>query len=201
MLYRLVNNTTWFESIGGVFSNQDWLTNREHWVAKIRKAPKPHSPAYIVLQAPGNFDGRAAQLIRILDRMWKTDAYEQLQISIHKAKSLEEVWKVLQRPYGMGPFIALQVFRDLLLFKALPFEENDFTYLGPGAREGLKMLFPQVDTYKEQYAKCISLFENQPDWLDPPLVLGDVEHCLCETAKYWKFREGRGRRRKYKPHV
>ncbi len=207
MLYRLVNNTAWFEAIGNVFNYPDWSTNRKHWAAQIRKAPKPHSPAYIVLQAPGS-TGRAAQLIKVLDRLSKGTQFVNIVTSVRLSETLEEAWSVIKWPYGMGPFIALQVVRDLLLIKALPFKENDWTFLGPGAREGLQLLAPNAGdgsrygaSYKVQYELCLKLHAEQPGWLESdPLVLGDVEHCLCEYAKYIKFRQGRGRRRRYKPH-
>jgi hypothetical protein len=205
MLYRLVNNIKWFNEVS-LFGYGGWGRNRDKWVQRIMDAPKPHSPAYIVLQTLHVTD-RKTQLIKVLDELYDWFRYGNGDKQIQNCSALEEVWKTLQQPHGIGPFIALQVFRDLLLIGALPFKENDFTYLGPGAQLGIHMLNSLDDwgktapsSYASMYRFCEALHANQPERIQP-LVLGDIEHCCCEYAKYIKFSRGEGRRRRYKPHV
>lgn len=197
VLYRLVNNIQWFESLGALFTRKGWEEHRQLWRRRILRAPKISNSAYIVLQHNLS-TSRQTRLITCLDSL--RDKLNETWFDFANTFHGGIAWKDLQKIAGVGPFVALQVYRDLLLTKALPFDENEFTYLGPGAREGLRMLIGYFNlSYKVMYEETLKLHREQPPIHGGELVLGDVEHCLCEYNKYVKFRENRGKRRLYRP--
>ena len=197
ILYRAVNNVAWWEKLGGVFRYSHWHDEQQQPLIRkyIDMAELPYSYAYIVLQGP---DGRSRKdhlfdLLRILG--------DHLEYHVHQIKTspdLKTVWRRLQDLPYIGPFIALQIYRDLLLVNALPFSDDDFTYLGPGTKMGLDMLGVN-SSYRQQYEFVVQLRDNQPDWLQPKLTLGDVEHDLCEARKFWSLQKGGGKHRYYIP--
>ena len=200
VLYRAVNNVQWFEQViegmYPVFSRHEWQTHNNAIRSRIDNGPPPWSPAYIILQSPDGKDRKTHlyQLLEFLDK--DLDA---LVWYMAGAAKLEEIWKRLQKIPYVGPFIALQIYRDLMLAGAFPnFSDNDFTYLGPGARKGLEILSGQHN-YRVQYEFLKELLNQQPEYLEPKLTLGDLEHCVCEARKFWGLEEGGGRHRLYKP--
>lgn len=210
-LYRLVNNTEWFDRIGGVFDRNDWRipSRRDRLIGRMLEAGKIHSNAYIVLQGSEPIS-RHRRLVNILDELLGAGVLRTTAKNLQHAATGAVAHGFLTNMPGVGGFVALQIYRDLLLARALRFDENDFTYLGPGARGCLVQLMGRKASYTEQMHYTQELCANQPLALTAKapirLSLGDVEHCLCEAWKYWKVRawqEGRGPRprlRKYKSH-
>ena len=196
ILYRTVNNVAWFEQIGGVFGWQEWKSMSGDIVDYIEHAPPPYTPAHITLQSP---DGKTRREHLYEQLYWLSEGLEDLAAQVYGASSLKAVWEHLKNVPYVGPFIALQIFRDLLLAKALPFSEDDFTYLGPGCRQGLLMIFPDIKNYRQQYAVLQEIQRLHPEELE--LNLGDMEHSMCEARKYWKLSQGGGRHRHYQPHL
>ncbi len=190
ILYRAINNVKYFEGIGGVFGESQWQYNKDLIWDKIERGPLPSSPAYIVLQGP---DGRERKdhLKDLIDHL--ENNIFQMNNDINNAKDLKYVWKRLQMVPYVGPFIALQVYRDLILADSLPFTDDDFTYLGPGARQGLQ-LFGFYE-YPAQYLAIKEIQKAHPSELE--LNLGDVEQAMCEYRKYCNLRAGGGRHRYY----
>lgn len=194
-LYRAVNNIEWFKSIGGVFSLEQWRADPQDIYTLINVAQPPYSLAHKVLQGPDGAD-RKTHLIEHLT--WLEVHIEDLTQQVFHASTLEDVWKYLQMAPFIGPFISLQIYRDLILVGALPFSDNDFVYLGPGCRRGLELLFPEIKQYKQQYWSLQEIRDLHPDNLE--LSLGDVEHAMCEWRKYQGLKAGGGRHRFYHPH-
>ena len=201
IVYRLVNNVEWFDAFGHVPTYEEWKRVKRPMTKRILAMKrKPYSLAYRVLMGGIEKGGsRAERLVDILNDL--EQSIVELAASVAGAHTLERAWQIVQRTHGVGPFTALQIVRDLMLVDFLPSEwENDFTYLGPGAQLGLELL-GFSPKYHLMYGVTHGLRDEQPVEIQPPLVLGDIEHCLCEYAKHVKFRDGRGRRRRYQPHV
>lgn len=204
ILYRAVNNIEWFEGLvdgmgSGVFGVKEWENYGPSITEAIRSAPLPYSPAYIVLQGPDGKD-RKTHLIQLLDEMylgaWNVWGIEE---GVRAADNLRSVWKLFQNLPYIGPFISLQIYRDLILVGAMPFDDDEFTYLGPGCRTGIEMLL-NLKRYDQQYAALQKLKSMVPEDLRP-MSLGDMEHVVCEARKYWNLRKGTGRHRYYKPDL
>ncbi len=196
ILYRSVNSIEYFEGIwytdrGGVFGPEDWKKEKKEIQGRINKAPPPSNHAYIVLQGPDGA-GRKIHLREQLDYLEKN--IEILAGDLNKSQTLKDVWKLLQQVPYVGPFIALQIYRDLILADALPFDDDDFTYLGPGARSGLALF--GFDQYKAQYLALQEIQKAHPPGLE--LNLGDVEQAMCEYRKWINLKNGGGRHRYYR---
>lgn len=197
ILYRAVNNVCWFEESGiGVFGIEAWKGRKEEIKSGLERAPLPYSPAYIVLQGPDGKDRKTHlfQLLETMDRLFAAGFADDIQISI----DLKHLWKQLQSLPYIGPFISLQIYRDLILAKAIPFSDDDFVYLGPGCRTGIEMLL-DLHSYKQQYRALLELQQRVPEDLQP-ISLGDVEHAVCEWRKFARLSGGKGRRRYYQSH-
>lgn len=195
ILYRAVNNSAWFLRSGvGVFGIKDWSLYNTEIRRNVAQASKPYSPAYITLQGPDGLD-RKTHLLELLEAMARRFGAGFAR-EIRGAESLKQVWENLQTLPYVGPFIALQVYRDLLLADALPaFSDDDFVYLGPGCRKGVEMLLG-IKPYKQQYVALQKLQQQVPEDLWP-ISLGDLEQTLCEARKYWRLQQGGGRHRYY----
>jgi len=197
VLYRLVNNVTWFQQVG-IFGLKGWKKKGGYWPRRVSRAPQPYSLAYPMALASGK-GSHLEVVVRALDQMTKPEPLNSLARMSQHGEDLGAFHEKLQRIDGVGPFIALQIYRDLFLAESLPnMDEESFIHLGPGAQYFGKLI--GKESYPEQYALCLNLWTGQPKDIQPPLLLGDIEHCMCETAKYVKRQEGRGRRRYYKPH-
>jgi len=194
ILYRAINNVKYFQEIGGLFGEQQWLESGDSIWDKIERGPLPFSPAYIVLQGPDG-QGRKAHLKDLLNYL--EGNIFQLVEDINRAKDLKSVWKRLQWVPYVGPFISLQVYRDLILTRSLSFTDDDFTYLGPGARQGLQLF--GFDKYPAQYLALQEIQKAHPPEIE--LNLGDVEQAMCEYRKWLNLKAGGGRHRYYNPKI
>lgn len=193
ILYRSINSIKYFKDTfpeGQVFGSTVWAVYKDFLLEKIERGPLPSSSAYIILQGPDGRE-RKAHLLDQLEYLEKNIDF--LTDHINNASSLKQVWKDLQDVPYVGPFIALQVYRDLILVDSIPFHDDDFTYLGPGARSGLVMF--GFDHYKAQYLALQEIQKAHPEDLE--LNLGDVEQAMCEYRKYINLKAGGGRHRYY----
>lgn len=117
----------------------------------------------------------------------------------------KDQWAYLQQIPMVGPFLAYEVFSDLGYTNQFRFNDNDYVYIGPGAKPALELLYDKL-SQKEAEAKCIHLYEiqeeawsalylkNRKKWSDiayrnsiiptPLLSLGNTEQALCEYRKW-----------------
>lgn len=196
MVYRKVNNVAWFEDLDQVPSLSYWREYRELAIANMRRCPPPYSPAYVVLAHRKG--SRTNTLINDLDLAEK--GWDQFANHVQLAgyDSAKRAHQILTELNGIGGFLAYQILRDLILARRVPFNDNDFTHIGPGAAYTLRHLSGETH-YDRQYDFLLGLWHRQPPLrVMSPLCLGDVENCLCEYGKYVKISQGGGRRRKYR---
>mmetsp|Transcript_29553 Transcript_29553/g.88371 ORF Transcript_29553/g.88371 Transcript_29553/m.88371 type:complete len:278 (-) Transcript_29553:46-879(-) len=107
---------------------------------------------------------------------------------------VEAVFEGVQGLDNVGPFLAWQVVCDLLESGVLVACEDEWCMLGPGAKKGLQRCFGVVDPVDElDLAKLLTSLQRQAFsrlgldfafFAGRPLTLKNVEHCLCEFAKY-----------------
>ncbi len=204
--YRLVNSIPAFEAVGGVAPRQD----RGLMIATMRsKGVVLNSPAYITLPRPPgpSYHNRVDRLEAILNFL--NLEFDGLVYSIQEAKILEEISSCLKHLYGIGPFLSLQIYRDLILANQIPFTDDDWVEIGPGAKKGLLMLFgPRLAKGEKAQRELIyGLTQSQEkplaergfgDFETMKISAGDIEHNLCEAGKYFRLSKGRGRRRYYR---
>lgn len=130
---------------------------------------------------------------------------------IMEAKTPEDVFRYLKMVHCVGGFIAYEVYCDLCYSKAIPFTTNDFVNVGPGAKEGIRMIYPSTKgaqnilskilliwTEQDEHFKRIGVkfkYYNKYEPVENKLSLRSIEHSLCEFSKYWLQQRGLGKKR------
>ena len=208
IVFRLVNNWQMFDRyFGTVPGHRAW----REMIATLRaQGVLLHSPAHLTLTRPAHLHNRVDRLEYILASL--NSVFESLVRLIKTANSLQEVSRFLQEEYGIGPFIALQIYRDLIMVGCLPWTDDDWVDFGLGAKRGLRRLAPNLRS-KDLLPYTSMLRYSQKESfkrldLEPPTLyrhdisLGDIEHNLCEWAKYQRYQTGNpGKPRRYAPSV
>lgn len=136
------------------------------------------------------------------------------------APSFEGAFKVLNMTYGFGPFLAYQVMVDLTYelpntkygSAILPFSQNDWAKLGPGALRGFSRVSPIHNKLKglkwlhaNQRAEFTRLgldfpFLRNAEGEEIEISLANLQNCFCEFSKYRNIQEGTGKsQRVYTP--
>merc|ERR1712029_628567 len=153
--------------------------------------------------------------------MFVNENIETLAKDIAKAankRSMKKCLELLCDIPNVAEFFGWQILCDLLESKVLgPNTDNQWVYLGPGAKKGLKRVF-RLETTKEELSftpllrNLASPYGSQsgferlglkfPTFLDKPLSLKNVEHALCEYFKYFRFAiGGAGQGRRYSKRI
>jgi len=107
--------------------------------------------------------------------------------------------RALQTIDGIGPFLAYEVYSDLIYSGLMGFSEDSWANPGPGAQKGLDLVFPGRRDYVQAmydlrdqqqvaFKKIGVMFENvalqKPDGSPHWLTMRNIEHNLCEYSKY-----------------
>lgn len=205
--YRLVNSPEAFVRANGgpfILGKSDW----RGMISRMKKLGiKLHSKAYLTLPRPHHLHTRVERFEYVLSELEM--GFDGLVESIHAAATLEEVSYHLKQQYGIGNFLSLQIYRDLILAGQIPFTDNDWVEIGPGAKKGLLMLFgPRLARGEKAQRELIyGLAQSQEKPLSErgfwdsetmKISAGDIEQCVCEYWKYARLSAGEGRRRYYK---
>ncbi len=118
---------------------------------------------------------------------------------IIKAKSLEDVYNILNSCAFLGGFLSYQYAIDFNYSPVIDFNENSFVKAGIGAIRGIKKCF--IDLKKYSYEDAIKftydhLEEYQTKFefnafknlfgRNPTLI--DLQNCFCETDKYLRVK-------------
>lgn len=113
---------------------------------------------------------------------------------IEQAKSLEEVYNLLNSCSFLGGFLSYQYAIDLNYSPYINFSENSFVKAGIGAIRGIKKCFmptkasnegiirfvqDNIDDFRRKYGynEFVSLPCHEPQLID-------LQNCFCETDKY-----------------
>ncbi|MBN2348623.1 MAG: hypothetical protein JXJ22_07300 [Bacteroidales bacterium] len=118
---------------------------------------------------------------------------------IINAKSLNEIFDLLNNCSFIGGFLAYQYTIDFNYSSVIEFNENSFVKAGIGAIRGIKKCFKTLDKYsyedaikftqenleglqiKYRYTNFENLYGRKP-------TLIDLQNCFCETDKYLRAR-------------
>ncbi|NET69607.1 MAG: hypothetical protein F6K62_00675 [Sphaerospermopsis sp. SIO1G2] len=153
------------------------------------------------------YDKKHQNHLALIDKMVFQD---RVINSIVKAKSLEDVFNIIESYPLLGKFMAYQLATDINYSEVVNFDENSFTIAGPGAERGINKCF--IDTHGKSYADVIYwMTENQENefqrlglnfqslW-DRPLKAIDCQNLFCETDKYCReaFPDLKSNRKKIK---
>ncbi|GCL42629.1 MULTISPECIES: nucleotide kinase domain-containing protein [Nostocales] len=153
------------------------------------------------------YDKKHQNHLALIDKMVVKD---RVINRIVKAKSLEEIFHILESYPLLGKFMAYQLATDINYSEVINFDENSFTIAGPGAERGIDKCF--IDTKGKSYADIIYwMTENQENQFQRlglnfkslwgrPLKAIDCQNLFCETDKYCRaaFPDLKSNRKKIK---
>ena len=153
------------------------------------------------------YDKKHQNHLALIDKMVVKD---RVINRIVKAKSLEEIFHILESYPLLGKFMAYQLATDINYSEVINFDENSFTIAGPGAERGIDKCF--IDTKGKSYADVIYwMTENQENEFQRlglsfqslwgrPLQAIDCQNLFCETDKYCRaaFPDLKSNRKKIK---
>jgi hypothetical protein len=153
------------------------------------------------------YDKKHQNHLALIDKMVVKD---RVINRIVKAKSLEEIFHILESYPLLGKFMAYQLATDINYSEVINFDENSFTIAGPGAERGIDKCF--IDTKGKSYADIIYwMTENQENQFQRlglnfkslwgrPLQAIDCQNLFCETDKYCRaaFPDLKSNRKKIK---
>ena len=225
ILFRLYNKHETMEIIGAPF-HIEGLWSCKQAKENLKKCAEEH-PNYVFFtnafitgglkralkQKFPKEDFVPALVLRFIEYLNKSSLFE----DVTACDTQKEVFKRLEDEYGIGGFLAYQIFVDFTYIPEFPFSENEFTVAGPGCKRGIDYLFKSKDgmTYEE----CLfwlrdnwKLFSDEKVYFDPEEEMVDLklydrvmnvmslENCFCEFSKYYRAYHDLGRpRNNYKP--
>lgn len=204
IVYRLFNLPKTYEAMGG-FRHPDEF-DVEIAASNLRvygENNRLFSPAYRI--PAHRFADSDSKMENVLYGIVRDDLLEWFEMyfdGVMDADSLQHAHKVLMELRGVGEFIAYELVTDLN-YTLLPFSEDDWVNVGPGAKRGLEVIFGPIS----YYARKVYWFQDMQESLfdtydidyvwDDPLTCRDFEHSLCEYAKYHRVKYEGGHTRRY----
>ena len=149
-----------------------------------------YSAAYIMPSPPFGAERKHANHLRLLEHMMRGDA----PAKVAGARRMSDVFELLRGYPSFGDFLAFQLTIDLNYSTVTNFSEMDFVVAGPGARDGIRKCFSDVDGLSEAdvIRAVADLAEPEIDRLGlnfitlwgRPLQLIDCQNLFCEVDKY-----------------
>ncbi|KAL7486084.1 hypothetical protein ACHAW6_011682 [Cyclotella cf. meneghiniana] len=189
--YRLVNKIETFERFGSI-------PYRREWNAFVHGTLKPLWKGYdIVFTGAHQTIGRDRYLDTMNSLCENDGAFlKELAGQISRAADLRTCYNTVLRVRNVGNFLAWQVICDLMEARVVRFAEDEWVKLGPGAINGLKVIFgDSLKKGPELLKKAVFLRVIQshvyqameitfPRFIGRDMTLKNIEHALCEFCKY-----------------
>lgn len=243
MVFRFFNNPETFkrgvEWRGWRNGIPDWKDYDEDdfasFIEEVRKSGQnPYTNAYLInsMSAPGKSrDWCYTRLV--IPTLHKR--IPQLISVVRNAVSPESIITYLKTVPAVADFIAHEFYQDFTYIprytdrEFMRFTQNDFTNVGPGASVGIRLIYPNLKTAREQKQAIywlrdaaeeqltkIGTLKGKPmgylEWDKESkeykltdkcnITLHQIEMWLCEFQKYWKMMIGEGKQRsKFVPHL
>lgn len=184
--------------------------NRDH-IEMILEDEKPLTGAAYRVCTPAGMD-KLRGCLKLIDNAFEANNYI-INLITPGITTQQEVWKILLKQNGLGPFMAYEVVTDLKYTYLLENAPDTMIWAnpGPGACLGLSRLVGEKVSYgsashragaiqcmQELLAMAQPLFGNvwSVDW--PSWDMRTVEHWLCEHSKWCRVNfDGKRMKRKY----
>jgi hypothetical protein len=196
VLFKLFNKIDTWELLKARLGNISYADYRfDAYDSILTKAleigKKIYSAAYIMPSGGSSNEGRKHRFhLDLLGRMMR----DGVPSRIAHAKHMADAFALLRSYPSIGDFLAYQYVTDLNYSALCNFDEMEFVVPGPGARDGIRKCFPQIDmessaemirmvaeTQEEHFGKLGLSFPNL--W-GRRLQLMDCQNLFCEVDKY-----------------
>jgi hypothetical protein len=190
-LYRVTNLPATWEYMHEALDRYPLASDMDDSLAQILhrhrdRGNRIFSGAYMIVPQPGKAGDKVTHAVELARTFLDQHAER-----FFRADTQEERFAVLETPYGMGRFLAMQVLTDYGYSPQCGVDrENQFVVEGPGARRGARLI--------DRDKKPVALIEDLTKmWEDDdtvrlhnrPLSLMDVQNTLCEFMKYARYIE------------
>lgn len=197
--FRAFNWYPTYEAMGGY--QFEW---NERAVGKLLKAHAEHnkltSGAYMIRGR--QYMAKHHSILLTLSRIWE----EKNNLIYYKPDTMEKMQEFLMTHHywGWGPFTTYQIVLDLTYSPILrnPIDINTWCEFGPGAKRGIKLIYPELKNSQMLEATKM-LWEEQHQYREshvPFLTLQDIEFSLCELGKYMRAKAGGKGKNHYDGH-
>jgi hypothetical protein len=160
----------------------------------IEGGKRIYSAAYIMPSAGSGGGERKHRFhLKLLEQMMSHNAPER----IADMKRMGDAFTLLKSFSGIGDFLAYQFVTDLNYTSLCGFDEMEFVVAGPGARDGIRKCFPELDMHlaadvvrmvtetQEQHFASLGL--SFPTLWGRQLQLIDCQNLFCEVDKYSRY--------------
>ena len=156
----------------------------------LSKKKSIYSAAYIMPSPPFGAARKHTNHLRLISNMMS----DGVPYKVATAKTMQEVFTLLRGYPSLGDFLAFQLTIDLNYSTITNFSEMDFVVAGPGARDGIRKCFSDVDGCSDANviravadmadAQFDRLGLHFQDLWGRPLQLIDCQNLFCEVGKY-----------------
>ena len=204
LLFKIFNKIeTWeyLENKLGRISIDTFDLNKINDYLKIRKNNNPiFSNAYMMTGTHSKYNHLTYKHEKWLE-MVKTEMLDgKVLDKIIKAKSFEEVYKLLRECSFIGDFLAYQYAIDFNYSPVINFSEDSFVKAGIGAIRGIKKCFEPLGNYTYEDAirytqENFEKYQNKYGYTDFKNLFGrelkliDIQNCFCETDKILRVKK------------
>lgn len=233
MVYRFFNNPQTFE-----IGKQNWRNGIPDYddynveifadfIYSVRKSGiNPFTNAYYINSDAASGKGRDYCYTKIV-LPYLNKNIDKLLLTTRISKSPIEIIDYLKTIPGVADFMAHEFYQDFTYVSLytdknfMSFSQNDYTFVGPGASVGIRLIFPSLN-YNEQIKGIYVLRDIASEKLKEisikkgeemqfvywdknnkkyeitkkcNLTLHQIEMWLCEFSKYWKMKIGEGKKR------
>ncbi len=158
----------------------------------LKEDQKIYSGAYIMASGKSYFgySKKHKNHLKLIELLMK----ERVVDNISRSKSMQEVFSILLSYPTIGNFLAYQFTIDINYSCITNFDENDFVVPGPGALDGIRKCFEDLNDYNEsdiiRYVTDVQNEEferlniNFKSLWGRPLKNIDCQNLFCEVDKY-----------------
>lgn len=198
------------------------------FIAGVRSSGKnPYTTAYLINSQATPGQPRDYCYTRVVIPTLHERIPELIEL-VQNAETPEEIIEFLKKIPAVADFIAHEFYQDFTYIprytnrKFMKFTQDDFTNVGPGASIGIRLIYPNLKTIKEQKQAIYWLRDAAEEWLkeigkehgvkmpflwwnrdkkeyytdsECNITLHQIEMWLCEFQKYWKMIIGQGKQR------
>jgi hypothetical protein len=196
MLFKLFNRIPTWELLERRLGSVDWQSYRFDVVDRVLSdalstGQRIYSAAYVV--PPMSVFGHRRKHRNHL-RLLESIMSHRVTSRLARCGSLAEVFHLLLSYPGFGPFLAYQFAIDLNYSELIDFSEMEFVVPGPGARDGIRKCFPELESrFEADIVRRVAdlqteEFERRGLTFDVlwgrNLQLVDCQNLFCEIDKY-----------------